>query len=100
MVGRYYTTFVPKEKVTLTLDAAHLDELRTLVGRRSLSAAVDQALTLYLARLKHLDAVDEWLAEMERDHGPVPTETLEWAVHVIDQWQSGSRRRSASRRAG
>ena len=92
---------MPKEKVTLTLDAAHLDELRTLVGRRSLSSAVDQALTLYLARLRHLGAVDEWLAEMERDHGPVPTETLEWAAHVIDQWQSsGSGRRSRSRRAG
>ena len=93
---------MPKEKVTLTLDAAHLEELRALVGRRSLSAAVDQAVTLYLARLRHLGAVDEWLAEMEREHGPVPTETLEWAAHAIDEWQSSGspRRRATSRRAG
>ena len=31
-----------KEKVTLTLDAVQLDELRRLAGARSLSAAVDE----------------------------------------------------------
>ncbi len=91
---------MPKQKVTLTLDGANLDELRALVGRRSLSAAVDEAVASHLARLRHLAAVDEWLAEMEREHGPVPTETLEWAAHVVDQWESGGTAKSTSKRRG
>ncbi|HEX9694924.1 MAG TPA: CopG family transcriptional regulator [Actinomycetota bacterium] len=89
---------MPKEKVTLTLDGAHLEQLRRLVGARSLSAAVDSAVSAYLDRLKHLMAVDEWLAEMERDHGPVPAETLEWAATLVDEWEAGRRKRG--RRAG
>ncbi|MBW3649791.1 MAG: type II toxin-antitoxin system CcdA family antitoxin [Actinobacteria bacterium] len=76
-----------KEKVTLTLDADQLEELRTLVGPRSLSATVDGAVAAYLARMRHLHAVDEWLAELEREHGPVPPETLEWAAQIVDQWR-------------
>ncbi|MGH2728345.1 MAG: CopG family transcriptional regulator [Actinomycetota bacterium] len=87
-----------KEKVTLTLDGDRLAELRKLVGARSLSAAVDNAVNAYLARLRHLDAVDEWLAELEREHGPIPPETLEWAAQLVDDWQSGRRKRN--RRAG
>ncbi len=83
-----------KEKVTLTLDGEQLGELRRLVGARSLSAAVDNAVNVYLARLRHLDAVDEWLAEMERDYGPVPPDTLEWAAQLVDEWQSGSKKRN------
>lgn len=86
-----------KEKVTLSLDAAQLGELRRLVGARSLSATVDTAVGAYLARLRHLAAVDEWLAELEREHGPVPTETLEWAAQIVDQWAAD---RPPSRRAG
>ncbi len=91
-----------KEKVTLTLEASQLQELRDLAGARSLSGAVDTAVKVYLARLKHLAAVDEWLTELEREHGPVPPETLEWAAQLVDQWESEKvpRRRSASRRAG
>ena len=48
-----------KEKVTLTLDAGRLAELRGRVGGRSVSAAVDAALAAYLDRLRHLAAVDE-----------------------------------------
>jgi predicted transcriptional regulator len=77
-----------KEKVTLTLSTAELQELRELVGARSLSATVDDAIRAYLAKLKHLAAVDEWLAELERDHGPVPPETLEWAAQIVDRWAS------------
>lgn len=80
---------MPKEKVTLTLDSKHLSELRSLVGARSLSAAVDRAVAAHLTRLRHLDAVDEWLAELERDHGPVPPETLEWAALVVGRWSEG-----------
>jgi hypothetical protein len=31
-------------------------------------------------RRHHLAAVDEWLAELELEHGPVPPDTLEWAA--------------------
>lgn len=87
-----------KEKVTLTLDSDRLDELRSLVAARSLSAAVDHAVAAYLAKLRHLHAVDEWLAELESEHGPVPPETLEWAAQVIDQWSASEV--SGPRRAG
>jgi len=86
-----------KEKVTLTLDADQLEELRTLVGGRSLSATVNNAVAAYLSRLRHLRAVDEWLAELEREHGPVPPETLEWAAQIVDQWRPTG---SSSRKVG
>jgi hypothetical protein len=84
---------MPKEKVTLTLDGAKLQELRRLVGARSLSSAVDAALAAHLARIRHLAAVDEWLAELDREHGPVPTETLEWAARLVQKWERGRRPR-------
>lgn len=90
MVSRYYYTTMAKEKVTLTLDADRLHELRALAGARSLSAAVDSAVLAYLARLRHLSAVDEWLLELEREHGPVPPETLDWAARLVDEWAAGS----------
>ncbi|MBA2473981.1 MAG: CopG family transcriptional regulator [Pseudonocardiales bacterium] len=77
---------MPKEKITLTLDAGRLAELRSRVGSRSVSAAVDAALVTYLEQLRHGAAVDEWLAELERDHGPVPVETLEWAARLVEDW--------------
>ena len=89
---------MPREKTTLTLDAYNLRELRQLVGARSLSAAVDSAVLAYLGRLRHLAAVDEWLVELERAHGPVPRETLEWAAKLADEWESG--RATRRRRAG
>jgi hypothetical protein len=90
-----------KEKVTLTLDAAQLDELRRTVGARSLSAAVDNAVAAYLARLRHLDAVDDWLAELERQHGPVPAETLEWSAQLVESWDAAAMKKSTkARRAG
>ena len=79
-----------KEKVTLTLDTEQLDELRALVGARSLSSTVDQAVASYLSRLRHLRAVDEWLAELEAEHGPIEPETLEWAARIVDDWESGA----------
>lgn len=83
----------------MTLDAAKLQELRALVGARSLSASVEEAIESYVQRRRHLSAVSEWLAELERAHGPVPVETLEWAARLIDQWDAsrgGRRRRRAS----
>ena len=88
-----------KEKVTLTLDAAKLHELRALVGARSLSASINDAIGAYVQHKRQLGAIDAWLAEMERQHGPVPVETLEWAARLVDQWdtsRSGRRRKRAS----
>lgn len=88
---------MPREKVTLTLDSERLGELRSLVGARSLSAAVDNAVAAYVARLRHLSAVDDWLAELERTHGPVPAETLDWAANLVESWTQAkpkSRRRA------
>jgi predicted transcriptional regulator len=80
-----------KEKVTLTLDAAKLQELRALVGARSLSANIDKAIEAYLQHKRQLKAVDEWLAEMDQQYGPVPVETLEWAARLVEQWDAGRR---------
>jgi hypothetical protein len=88
-----------KEKVTLTLDAGQLEELRRLVGARSLSASVDSAVAAYLAKWRHLSAVDDWLGELEREHGPVPAETLEWAAQVVERWESGRAEPLPSRHA-
>jgi hypothetical protein len=41
-----------------------------VAGARSLSAAVDSAVAAYLANWRHLVAIDDWLAELEREHGP------------------------------
>jgi hypothetical protein len=90
---------MPREKVTLTLDADRLQELRALVGARSLSAAVDSAVLAFLARLRHLSAVDDWLLELEREHGPVPPETLDWAARLVEDWES-ERGAEGRRRAG
>lgn len=79
---------MPKEKVTLTLDSARLKELRDLVGARSISAAVDDAVGAHVIRLRHLTAVDDWLADLERTHGPIPPETLEWAAQLVERWES------------
>lgn len=86
---------MPKEKVTLTLDAANLAALRSLVGSRSLSSNIDTALTAHVAHLRHLDAVDDWLAELDAAHGPVPPETLEWAAQIVGRWETRRRRRAA-----
>jgi predicted transcriptional regulator len=82
-----------KEKVTLTLDAGNLAALRALVGNRSLSASIDRAIAAHVERVKHLAAVDEWLAELEEKHGPVPQQTLDWAEQLVDDWAKSSRRR-------
>ena len=85
-----------KEKVTLTLDADKLSALRALVGSRSLSATIDRALAAHLDRLRHAEAVDAWLRELDEEHGPVPHETLEWAARLVDDWAA----REARRRTG
>lgn len=82
----YLHTTMAKQKVTLTIDRARLRELRSLTRAKSLSAAVDRAIAADLLRARHLAAVDEWLAEMDREHGPVPPETLDWAAKLVEDW--------------
>ncbi len=84
-----------KEKVTLTLDAENLAAMRELVGNRSLSACIDRAIAAHVERIRHLAAVDEWLAELEDKHGPIPQQTLDWAERLVDDWAKGARRRKA-----
>lgn len=86
--------------MTLTLDATQLEELRRLAGARSLSAAVDGAVSAYLAKWRHLAAVDDWLTELEREHGPIPAETLEWAAQAVERWETGRQRMGKPRRVG
>ena len=85
--------------MTLTLSAGALEELRSTGGARSLSASIDAAISAYLVRRRHLSAVDEWLAELETEHGPVPPETLDWAAHLVEGWEAG-RKSSRRRKAG
>lgn len=75
--------------MTLTVDTEQLQELRRLVGARSMSSAVEIALAEYLDKIRHFAAVDEWLSEMEREDGPIPPETLAWAEQVFRDWESG-----------
>lgn len=78
-----------KEKITLTFDSGRLEDLRRIGGTRSTSAAVNRAVEAYVARLRHLGAVDDWLVELEQEHGPIPAETLDWAATSVDQWHDG-----------
>ncbi len=86
---------MPKEKVTLTLDADNLAALRSFVGPRSLSASIDTAVAERVALLRHLAAVDGWLGELDTTHGPVPHETLERAARLVEQWEGERRNRQA-----
>lgn len=85
---------MPKEKVTLTLDADNLAALRAFVGSRSLSASIDAAVAERVTLLRHLAAVDGWLGELDSIHGPVPQETLEWAARLVEQWEGEHRRQA------
>ncbi|MBV9949431.1 MAG: hypothetical protein JOZ69_21495 [Myxococcales bacterium] len=87
-----------KEKVTLTLESESLRALREMVGPRSLSETVDAAVAAHISRLRHAKEVDQWLAEMEADFGPVPPQTLEWAARMVGDWER--RRAKRGRKTG
>lgn len=75
-----------KEKVTVTLDADHLAGLRDLVGARSLSAGVSDAIAARLVQLRHQAAAGgSWLAEMEVTDGPVSGATMAYAEEAFAQ---------------
>lgn len=71
------------EKVSLTLDEETLRQARKRVGRRGLSAYVDDAVRL---RLQH-DRLRALLAEMEAESGPIPRDVMEEARR---EWQRGT----------
>ena len=80
-----------KEKITLTIDTEQLAELRRLVGGRSISSSVEAALAEHLKRLRHFQAVDEWLAEMDAKWGLVPPAVQQKAQRIVDEWEAVQR---------
>ncbi|CAN5699733.1 MAG: CopG family transcriptional regulator [Iamia sp.] len=88
-----------KEKVTLTLESELLAEFRRHVDARSLSAAVETALEDRVRHLRHFAAVDEWLAEMEAEDGPISEEAKAWADAVFDRRDAKVAAYEAERRA-
>ncbi|MQA86910.1 MAG: hypothetical protein GEV03_20345 [Streptosporangiales bacterium] len=67
------------KKVSITLDADVLAELRERVGPRGLSAYINEA----VRRELKLDRMDEFLEGAEERAGPPPKEALEEAHHLI-----------------
>ena len=61
------------EKVSLTLDGQLLAEARSAVGGRGLSGYINRALGY---QLQH-DRLTGYLAELEKEHGPIDTQVLE-----------------------
>lgn len=58
------------KKVSVTLPADLLDEIRGKVGRGNLSRFLTEAAE---EKQRH-EALDEWLARMDAEHGPVSVE--------------------------
>ena len=57
-------------KVSTTLDAANVAEAKARVGERGFSRFLNESLAMRLQR----DRLEELLAEMEREAGPIPDE--------------------------
>lgn len=79
------------EKVSLTLEDELLAEARQVAGTRGLSGYVNRALRL---QLQH-DRLAGFLADLEREHGPIELEVME---EVREVWPA-SGERAASRRS-
>jgi Arc/MetJ family transcription regulator len=80
------------EKVSLTLEEDLVAEAREIVGLRGLSGYVNQALRLQLQR----DRLAGLLADLDREHGPVPSEILE---EVRRAWPSPGEKAAKRRHA-
>lgn len=61
------------EKVSVSLEQELVEATRLRVGGRGLSAYVNEALRRQLRR----DALAELLADLRREHGPVPDDYME-----------------------
>ena len=90
-----------KEKVTMTLDTETLAALRRLVGRRGLSAAVNDAVTNHVKKLEQFAMIDSALAQREAKYGPIPPEVLDWAekVWVDFEAEANHRRKAPAKKA-
>jgi hypothetical protein len=82
-----------KLKVTMTLDAETLAALRRLVGRRGLSAAVNDAVTVHVKKLEQFAKLDSALAQREATYGPIPQDALDWAGKVWADFENEAQRR-------
>lgn len=76
---------MPKEKVTLTIEAELLAEFRRLIDARSLSASVEKALEDRVNHLKHMAGLRDLVAELEEIHGPIADEDRAWAKRMFDE---------------
>lgn len=65
----------PKEKVSLSLDHDLVSEVRRRVGKRELSAFLNEA----LERRLQADAIHEYLAEAQQRAGPIPADVADAA---------------------
>ena len=68
-----------KEKVSITLDKALVDEIRAQFGGRALSTSINELLYAALAQERLGELVDE----MEQEAGPASPEAYE---RVLAQW--------------
>lgn len=74
-------------KVSMSLDIDVLAETRERAGERGVSAYVNEAVHRQLRR----DALNDLLAAMRAEQGPVPDETME---EVRKQWPARDEERS------
>ena len=77
-------------------DESEIDELAQIEA----STRHDVKAVEYLVRRRLTELGLTQIAELEREHGPVPPETLEWAAQLVDDWAAASRPRGRSRQAG
>lgn len=64
----------------MTLDPELITDIKSRVGERGVSRYLNSALRRQLQR----DATDEYLAERERERGPIPEELLREAASLLD----------------
>ena len=74
----------PYKKVSVTLPADLLDEIREKVGPGNLSRYLTEAAD---EKRRH-EALDDWLARMDTEHGPVSPDAEAAADRL---WRGGSR---------
>jgi hypothetical protein len=68
-----------KEKISITLDKALVDEIRAHFGGRALSASINELLHVALAQ----ERLDELVGQMEQEAGPASPEAYD---RVLAQW--------------
>jgi uncharacterized protein (DUF4415 family) len=78
--GMLTETAVPeKEKISITVDKALLDEIRAQFGGRALSTVINELLHVALAQ----ERLAELVEQLEAEAGPASSEAYE---RVLEQW--------------